>query len=58
MHTKSLELKREIGYERGMVYSFNNLGETHRLAGDIATAKSYLAKAEELANKLNNRMLL
>ncbi|WP_171041710.1 tetratricopeptide repeat protein [Pseudoalteromonas phenolica] len=58
MHTKSLELKREIGYERGMVYSFNNLGETHRLAGDLATAKSYLAKAEELANKLNNRMLL
>ena len=58
MHAKSLGLKREIGYERGMVYSFNNLGETHRLAGDLASAKSYLAKAEELANKLNNRMLL
>ena len=58
MHSKSLELKRALSYERGMVYSFNNLGETHRLAGDLAKAKSYLAQAEALANKLNNRMLL
>lgn len=58
MHSQSLELKREIGYERGMVYSFNNLGETHRLAGNLSAAKGFLAEAELLANKLNNRMLL
>lgn len=58
MHQQSLALKRKIGYERGMVYSFNNLGETHRLKGDLPAAKHFLAQAEALANKLNNRMLL
>ncbi|PCK33073.1 tetratricopeptide repeat protein [Pseudoalteromonas piscicida] len=58
MHKRSLALKEELGYERGMVYSYNNLGETYRLSGDFKSAKLYLHKAQELATKLDNPMLL
>ena len=58
MHLKSLNLKKELGYERGQIYSHNNLGETFRLKGERDKAQFHLDKAKALAEKLNNQALL
>jgi signal transduction histidine kinase/PAS domain-containing protein len=50
---QSLKIKKEINYERGMIFSLRYLGEASRLNEDFIKSKSYLYETLKLEKKLN-----
>ncbi len=57
-YRKALNIKKELGSERGMAYVFRLLGDAYEKLSAIDSANYYFEKTVALAEKLNDKRLL
>jgi CHAT domain-containing protein len=52
---EAANIDRRLGFERGLLYDYLNLGQAHQALAQPDSALAYLAKVEALAVKLNDQ---
>lgn len=55
-HRRSLEIKKQIGYEKGMAYSYNNIGHIYSGQANIPLALEYFHKSLKIREKINDKI--
>ena len=55
LHTRSLELREELGLQADIAASLNNLGNTHRRLGETLEALSYFKRSLAIKEAINDK---